>query len=72
MKTLVLGSAGFLGRRLLAAVAGARPTGGPAQTLGWSYRTGAAAADGAPSHPLCGRTFDLAYAAEVAALASAR
>lgn len=54
MKTLVLGGTGFVGRRLLE----------------WFHRCGAAAADGAPSDPLWGRTFDLAYEAEVAALAA--
>ena len=42
-----------------------------AQTLEW-FRQSAAPVDQALSDPLWGRTFDLAYEAEVAALARAR
>jgi hypothetical protein len=45
---------------------------GHAQTLEWLRRSGAAVMDLALSDPLWGRTFDLAYEAEVAALARAR
>jgi nucleoside-diphosphate-sugar epimerase len=45
---------------------------GHAQTLEWFRRSGAAVLDQALSDPLWGRTFDLAYEAEVAALARAR
>jgi nucleoside-diphosphate-sugar epimerase len=45
---------------------------GHAQTLEWFRRSGAAVMDQALSDPLWGRTFDLAYEAEVAALARAR
>jgi nucleoside-diphosphate-sugar epimerase len=45
---------------------------GHAQTLDWFRRSGAAVMDQALSDPLWGRTFDLAYEAEVAALAKAR
>src|SRR5580693_4679650 len=44
---------------------------GHAQTLEWLRRSGAAVMDLALSDPLWGRTFDLAYEAEVAALAKA-
>lgn len=44
---------------------------GHAQTLEWFRRSGAAAVDRAMSDPLWGRTFDLGYEAEVAALARA-
>jgi hypothetical protein len=45
---------------------------GHAQTLEWFRRCGAALVDQALSDQLWGRTFDLAYEAEVAALARAR
>ena len=45
---------------------------GHAQTLEWFRRSGAAVVDRVLSDPLWGRTFDLAYEAEVAALARAR
>ncbi len=45
---------------------------GHAQTLEWFRQSGAAVADQALSDPLWGRTFDLAYEAEVAALARTR
>jgi nucleoside-diphosphate-sugar epimerase len=45
---------------------------GHAQTLEWFRRFGAAEMNQALSDPLWGRTFDLAYEAEVAALARAR
>jgi len=45
---------------------------GHAQTLEWFRGSGAAVLDQALSDPLWGRTFDLAYEAEVAALARAR
>jgi nucleoside-diphosphate-sugar epimerase len=45
---------------------------GHAQTLEWFRRSGAAVMDQALSDPLWARTFDLAYEAEVAALARAR
>lgn len=45
---------------------------GHAQTLEWFRRSGAAVVDQALSDPLWGRTFDLAYEAEVAARARAR
>jgi nucleoside-diphosphate-sugar epimerase len=45
---------------------------GHAQTLEWFRRSGAAVMNQALSDPLWGRTFDLAYEAEVAALARAR
>jgi nucleoside-diphosphate-sugar epimerase len=45
---------------------------GHAQTLEWFRRSGAAVVDQALSDPLWGRTFDLAYEAEIAALARAR
>jgi uncharacterized protein YbjT (DUF2867 family) len=66
MKTLVLGGTGFVGRRLVEILAGHD------QTLEWLRRSGAAVMDLALSDPLWGRTFDLAYEAEVAALARAR
>jgi hypothetical protein len=44
---------------------------GHAQTLDWFRRSGAAVMDQALSDPLWGRSFDLAYEAEVAALAKA-
>ena len=66
MKTLVLGGTGFVGRRLVEILAGHD------QTLAWLRRSGAAVMDLALSDPLWGRTFDLAYEAEVAALARAR
>jgi dTDP-4-dehydrorhamnose reductase len=75
MKTLVLGGTGFVGRRLVE-VLGLSPVydlrAGHAQTLEWFRRSGAAVVDQALSDPLWGRTFDLAYEAEVATLARAR
>ena len=45
---------------------------GHTQTLEWFRRSGAAVVDKAQSDPLWGRTFDFAYEAKVAALASGR
>jgi hypothetical protein len=70
MRTLVLGGTGFVGRRLgLSPVYDLRA--GHAQTLEWFRRSGAAEMNQALSDPLWGRTSDLAYEAEVAALARA-
>ena len=57
MKALVLGGTGLC--RALRA--------GPANTLDWYLRSGAAAVDDALSDPLRNRTCDFGYEAEVAA-----